>query len=1092
METLLNKPLGSLIRLDWEKTLYIILIILALTTRLWGLGDRVQSHDESLHTQYSWYLYVGRGFQHTPMMHGPFLFHATAFSYFLLGDDDFTARLPVALIGVAIVALPYLLRRWLGRAGALATSFLLLISPSIAYYSRYIRHDIPIMLWFLITIFAVFSYLHDGRKHWLYLMAAGISLAFATKEVAFIYYAILGLFLVGLFVLRLAEYQWSRKSLYWYFLIALAMTGLGLALLLVGVLQAGENGVPPWWTFTGGMLAVLALATAAFILVTRVGRDLHNYRCFDLIIVLGTLCLPFFAPIPIRIVGLKPLDYTAPTFYYSAAITGAMLLISAGIGLAWGWRRWSIVAAIHYAIFVVLFTTVFTNGTGIASGLVGSLGYWLVQQEVERGGQPWYYYLLVMVPFYEYLPLLLTLISPIYLAVRKPKAQTPRPDARNLGFGNLGFGNWDLGFVTFLLWWTALAWTVYSYAGEKMPWLTVHLALPMILLGGWLVGRLIEGTDWRWVLQRRAWSLALIAPPFTMALVMLISTTLAGPFQGHELAQLNLTGQFLGGLIGTLAFGAWLVYLVRRSGWRVAARLLLFVALLLPVLLTIRTAYRFCYINYDYPTEFLVYAHAGSAVKESMRQIEELSRRAAGGPNLIKVAYGADGSWPFNWYLRDYPNAVFYGEQPSREQMEAPVVIAGRQEWDAVAPYLGNDYVANTYTFLWWPMEDYKNMTRARLVHAITDTQTSAALWDIWYNRDYRRYDELTGKAHTLDQWPLRSEYRIYVRRDVAAQAWDLSTTGPAEIGPTDPYAEGWQELTARFVFGSEGSAPGQLLSPRGIKIGPAGFVYVTDGGNNRIQKFTAGGEFVAAWGGPSTIETETGLPRGFNDPWDVAVASDGAIYVADTWNHRMQKLDAEGHPVTAWGLFGEFGPGETAGQSAFYGPRGVAIGPDGLVYVADTGNKRIQVFEPDGRFAFQWGGGGVLEGYLDEPVGITIGPDGEVYVADTWNRRVQVFDSDGAFLRQWPIAGWDSGLPDEKPYLAVDAEGYVYVTDPGHYRVLVFDSLGNYRLSFGQYGFDESSFALPMGIAIGEDGSIYVTDAHSNRVLVFDPLGLD
>ena len=1080
---MLDKPLNSLVRLDWEKALYIIIIILALATRLWGLGDRVQSHDESLHTQYSWYLYSGRGFQHTPMMHGPFLFHATALSYFLFGDNDFTARLAVALIGVAVVAFPYLLRRWLGRAGALATSFFLLISPSIAYYSRYIRHDIPIILWFLIVIFAVFSYLRDGRKRWLYLMAAGISLMFATKEVAFIYNAILGLFLAGLFVLQLAEYQWSRKSVYWYFLIALAVAGLGLALLLMGVLQANEDAVPPWWTFTGGMLAVLALATAAFILITRVGHDLYTYRSFDLIIVLGTLCLPFFAPIPIRIVGLKPLDYTTPTLYYSAAITGAMLLISAGIGLAWDRRRWSVVAVIHYAIFAVLFTTVFTNGTGIASGMVGSLGYWLVQQEVERGGQPWYYYLLVMVPFYEYLPLLLTIITPIYLGIRKLKAQTPESDARDLGFGT-----WDLRFVIFLLWWTALTWIAYSYAGEKMPWLTVHLALPMILLGGWLVGRLIEGTDWRRVVQRRAWLLALVVPPFITALVTFVRATLAGPFQGHELAQLNVTGQFLGGLIGTLAFGAGLVYLVWRSGWRVAVRVLLLVALLLPVLLTVRTAWRFCYVNYDYPTEFLVYAHAGPAVKETMRQIEELSRRIAGGPNLIKVAFGSDGSWPLNWYLRDYPNAVFYGEQPSREQMEAPVVIAGRQQWEAVTPYMGNDYVVNTYTFLWWPMEDYKNMTWARITHAITDTQTRSALWDLWYDRDYRRYDELTGKTHTFDEWPLRSNYRLYVRRDVAAQIWDLGTVGPAEIGPTDPYTEDWQELTARLVFGGEGSAPGQLLNPHDIQVGPDGFVYIAEGGN-RIQKFTADGEFVATWGRPSTIETEAGVPRGFNDPWDVAVAPDGTIYVADTWNHRMQRLDAEGNRIATWGLLGEYGLDDPMGQGAFYGPRGVAIGPAGRVYVTDTGNKRIQVFEPDGRFAFQWGGGGVLEGYLDEPVGIAIGPGDEVYVADTWNRRVQVFDSDGIFLRQWPIAGWDTGLPDEKPYLAVDAGGRVYVTDPGHYRVLVFDSLGNYLLSFGQYGLDESSFALPMGIAIGEDGSIYVTDAHNSRVLVFDPV---
>ena len=136
MERILDRPVGSLVKWDWEKTLYALLIMLALVTRLWGLGDRVQSHDESIHTRYSWNLYSGRGFAHDPLMHGPLLFHATAFSYFLFGDNDYTARVPVALMGVALVAFPYLLRRWLGRTGALATSFLLLISPAITYYSR--------------------------------------------------------------------------------------------------------------------------------------------------------------------------------------------------------------------------------------------------------------------------------------------------------------------------------------------------------------------------------------------------------------------------------------------------------------------------------------------------------------------------------------------------------------------------------------------------------------------------------------------------------------------------------------------------------------------------------------------------------------------------------------------------------------------------------------------------------------------------------------------------------------------------------------------------------------------------------------------
>jgi len=1108
--TLLDKPLSDFVRLDWEKTLYIVLIILALATRLWGLGDRVQSHDESIHTRYSWNLYVGHGFQHAPLMHGPFLFHITALSYFLFSDNDFSARLPVALMGVALIAFPYLLRRWLGRTGALVTSFFLLISPSIAYYSRYIRHDIPIILWSLVVLWAIFSYLQDGRERWLYLMAAGISLMFATKEVAFIYNAIFGLFLVGLFVVQALGREWPNESLKLLFLIALVVMMIGIFLLGLGMLQSQpEPSLPPgqeqqWWaisTISGGVLAGLALLVALPLLLIGTWRNLRDFRPFDLIIILGTLCLPFLSPILIEIfdlviaADLDPMDYSAPMLYYSGAITGAVLLISAGIGLAWNWRRWGIAAAIHYAIFVILFTTVFTNGTGIASGMVGSLGYWLAQQEVERGSQPSYYYL-IMVPLYEYLPLLLTMITPIYLAIRAirkillpdPQSETLQPPTSNL---QPPASSLQSSFIPFTLWWTALAWLGYSYAGEKMPWLTVHLALPMILLSGWLVGRLIEGINWQQVLQRRAWLLALVTPPFVVALVVVTKAAHAAPFQGYELAQLNITGQLIGGLIGTLAFGAGVGYLAWRSGWHVAVRVLLLVALLVPMFLTIRTAWRFCYVNYDYPTEFLVYAHAGPAIGETMRQIDELSRRVAGGPKLIEIAYGADGSTLFYWQLRDYPNAVFYGEDPSQEHLKAPVVIAGRGEWEKVAPYMDRDYIVNTYTFLWWPMEDYRNMTWARVTHAITDTQTRAALWDIWYDRDYSRYDELTGKKHTLDEWPLRSDYRLYIRRDVAAQMWDLSTADPAEIGPTDPYAEGWRELAARQIFGSQGSAPGQLQSPHGIKIGPDGSIYVADSGNHRIQRFTADGQFVATWGQHSTIETEVGTPRGFNEPWDIAVASDGTMYVADTWNHRIQKLDAEGNPITTWGLFGQYSLDDTLGQSAFYGPRGVATGPDGRIYVADTGNKRIQVFETDGQFAFQWGGGGVLEGYLDEPVGIAVDPGGAVYVADTWNRRVQVFDKDGAFLQQWPITGWDTELPDEKPYLAVDADGYVYVTDPGHYRVLVFDSLGNYVLSFGQYGFDQRSFALPTGIAIGQDGSIYVADAHSSRVLIFDPLEL-
>ena len=111
IDTYLAQPLSLLMRLDWEKLAYLIFILLAIISRFWGLGDRVMSHDESLHTQYSYQYYNGDGYSHTPLMHGPFLFHITALSYWLLGGpNDFTARVPVAMFGVLLVAIPYFFR----------------------------------------------------------------------------------------------------------------------------------------------------------------------------------------------------------------------------------------------------------------------------------------------------------------------------------------------------------------------------------------------------------------------------------------------------------------------------------------------------------------------------------------------------------------------------------------------------------------------------------------------------------------------------------------------------------------------------------------------------------------------------------------------------------------------------------------------------------------------------------------------------------------------------------------------------------------------------------------------------------------------
>ena len=194
---ILETPLWTALNLDWEKVAYITLIVLALVLRLYGLGWRAMSHDESLHAQYSWQLYDGRGgYTHNPMMHGPYQFHITAVSFFLFGVNDATARLPAAISGVLAIGLIWFLRRWLGRKGALLAAVLMTFSPLMLYYSRYIRNDMLDVLFVLVTVWAMFRYLEEGKARWLYLLAAALALNYVTKEVAFIYTGIFGLILL--------------------------------------------------------------------------------------------------------------------------------------------------------------------------------------------------------------------------------------------------------------------------------------------------------------------------------------------------------------------------------------------------------------------------------------------------------------------------------------------------------------------------------------------------------------------------------------------------------------------------------------------------------------------------------------------------------------------------------------------------------------------------------------------------------------------------------------------------------------------------------------------------------------------------------
>jgi len=181
-----------------EVLAYAVLVAVALGLRLYDLGSRPFHHDESQDAYFSWILFTDGDYAYNPLLHGPLRFYLTASMYSLFGDSDFTARLAPALMGTSMVAMPYFLRRQLGRVAASAAAVLLAIGPSYLYFSRFAREDIYFASISLALLVVVFRFLDEPRRWHPALIGTLIALGFATKEtmyiagfVAFTFFAIL-------------------------------------------------------------------------------------------------------------------------------------------------------------------------------------------------------------------------------------------------------------------------------------------------------------------------------------------------------------------------------------------------------------------------------------------------------------------------------------------------------------------------------------------------------------------------------------------------------------------------------------------------------------------------------------------------------------------------------------------------------------------------------------------------------------------------------------------------------------------------------------------------------------------------------------
>ncbi len=222
-----------------------------------------------------------------------------------------------------------------------------------------------------------------------------------------------------------------------------------------------------------------------------------------------------------------------------------------------------------------------------------------------------------------------------------------------------------------------------------------------------------------------------------------------------------------------------------------------------------------------------------------------------------------------------------------------------------------------------------------------------------------------------------------------------------------------------------------------------------------------------------------------FSNPQGIAIGPDGIVYVLDTGNNRVQVFNATGTFLRQWGRYGQV-------EGQFNAPLGIAVDTESNVYIADTQNHRVQKFRSSGEFVTSWGSIGLGEGRFQCPSGIAVNATGTVFVTDRNNHRVQAFTPSGSFLSMMGGPGTTGEGQFAGPTgIAVDVpRGVLLVSDPSRNCILQFMCDGEFIGSWGTRGSGDRQFYGPIGVAVASDGTIFVCDSSNQRVQGFAPDG--
>jgi uncharacterized protein (TIGR03663 family) len=647
---------GQGISIDQNMVWLLVILGIGAFLRLFELGLKPLHHDESIHAWYAYNLFKGQSYKYDPAYHGPFRYHITALMFFIFGDSDATCRLFPAMVGIFIIAFMWQWRGFLGAKGALFTAAFMAVSPTFTYVSRFIRDDIFMALGSLGMVWGLFKWFESRQNKYLYWMTAGLCMAFTSHEGTWIFMGIFGTFLF---------FRWLWETLANPVDEEKELSDLFAQLKLV-------DGAPAWVNAAVGIF---------------------------------------------------------PPFTVLALIAGGLGFVK----LRPGWKTWAVMLTIFFVPFTLLYSTFFSNMDGWFMGAFDSIAYWLGEQKTGRADQPWQFYI-YMLALYElaivvfamigglrviigsgkpnYVWMKLTAWIPFAAAIvilnifpKNPHAVLPMAALATLGSGMVAFSTFapEKGnhFKVFLVYWALLAYVMFTIAGERMPWLTLHPLTPLTLLAGMYLGEFFDrekpllGEHWI------AWSVLWLLISFFV--VLGLRQVFQVPVQAwRELA--SWFGDYMRGdrhgsyASSGLPNNAWqsvwsvvpwflFVPLVAATPFLLERRPKLknltrgtFVGLFILALATLLHGTTDLLFHGDGadPREQHVYVQSAIELPELAAKLDRMSRGVTGGPYL-KVAVEDLCSWPLSWYLRNLPNAqIGFGPPMTLDKVkDFPVAITG-------------------------------------------------------------------------------------------------------------------------------------------------------------------------------------------------------------------------------------------------------------------------------------------------------------------------------------------------------------------------------------------------------------------------------